>query len=95
MQKINIQEAHEFANKKESTIAQMERARIEAQAKKDSLRGPYKEYAEEGKALIEKLKPFLNIPQDEDLSENEVLKRLDLEIASIMNDLNTSIPDNI
>lgn len=94
MQQINIIETQALISKKENTIAQMDRARIEAQAKKDSLRTQYKEYTEDFKSLIEKVKPLLNI-ENEDLSETEILEKLTLEINSLVTDLNTSIPDSI
>ena len=94
MQQINITETQTLISKKENTIAQMDRARIEAQAKKDSLRNQYKEYTEDFKSLIEKAKPLLNI-ENEALSESEILEKLTLEISSLINDLNASIPDSI
>ena len=71
----------------------MERARIEAQAKKDSLRTQYKEYTEDFKLLIEKAKPLLNI--QEDIAESDILTKLTEEIKSLTEDLNNSIPDNL
>lgn len=93
MNQINIVDTQNLINKKEATIAQMERARIEAQAKKDSLRTQYKEYTEDFKLLIEKAKPLLNI--EGDISESDILIKLTEEIESLTEDLNNSIPDNL
>ena len=93
MNQINIVETQNLINRKEATIAQMERARIEAQAKKDSLRNQYKEYTEEFKLLIEKAKPLLNI--EGDIAESEILSKLTEEIKALIEDLNNSIPDNL
>ena len=94
MQQINILQTQELISKKESIISQMDRARIEAQAKKDSLGNQYKEYTKDFKALIDEAKPLLNIEGD-DLSEMEILEKLTLEITALVNELSTSIPENI
>lgn len=92
-QQINTMEIQNFINKKENTITMMDRARIESQAKKDSLKIQYKEKTTNLNELIDKAKSLLDI--EVELTDSNIQEVLVVEINKLIKELNEAIPDNL